>query len=59
MITINVININTPMKLKSKKFQYDHELTDWVNSQLEEIVIVSITSKGQFEGEGYTLFYKQ
>ncbi len=47
------------MKLKSKKFQYDHELTDWVNSQLEEIVIVSITSKGKFEGEGYTLFYKQ
>jgi hypothetical protein len=41
--------------LKYKKFQYPDDLTFWVNSV--DITIVSITAKGKFEGEGYTIFY--
>lgn len=43
-------------KLKLLKFQYSCELAKWVNTQ-DKIQIVSITSKGTYEGEGYTIFY--
>jgi hypothetical protein len=43
--------------LKVKEFQYAYELTKWVNSE-KDIEIISITSKGLFKGEGYTLFYR-
>ena len=43
-------------ELKVKKFQYANELSRWVNSE-KGIEIVSITSGGLYEGEGYVLFY--
>jgi hypothetical protein len=44
-------------ELRFKKFKYADELTKWVNSE-NGIEIVSITSNGLYEGEGYTLFYR-
>ena len=43
-------------KFCSKSFQYSDELVEWVNKQ-NNIEICSVTSNGQFEGEGYKLFY--
>lgn len=44
------------MRLEARSFQYASDLTDWVN--LHEVEVVSITSLGKFEGEGYRLFYR-
>lgn len=43
-------------KLKVMTFNNSFELKKWVDTQ-EKIQIVSITSKGTHEGEGYTIFY--
>jgi len=44
-------------KLRVDSFKYAGTLVNWVNEQEDRIEIVSITSKGAFEGEGYTIFY--
>ena len=42
--------------LESRSFQYPSDLINWVN--LHDVEVVSITRLGEFEGEGYRLFYR-
>jgi hypothetical protein len=44
------------MELETRTFQYASDLTNWVN--LHDVEVVSITRLGEFEGEGYRLFYR-
>ena len=43
-------------KLHVNYWQYAKDLVNWVNSQ-DDIVVISISARGKFEGEGYALFY--
>ena len=54
-IFIFVICKKKKKKLAFKKFQYSSDIITFVNKSNYEVV--SITSNGKFEGEGYTLFY--